>query len=88
MDNKIKIRGLGGILIIGDKPEPEKEYLIAIKAELESITKDIKEKDNPIYLYSMRYLSTEMINEVGSSRKIKVINGKTKSQKLPCAIET
>ena len=84
----IKIKGLSSIVLIGDKPLPEKEYLISIKAELEGITKDIKDKDNPAYTYLMRYLSTEMINEIGSSKKIKVENGKTKSQKLRWAIET
>ena len=83
----IKIRGIGGIVLVGDKPLPEKEYIIAIKAELEGIIKDIKEKENPQYTYLMRYLSTEMINEIGSSKKIKVEHGKTKSQKLRWAIE-
>ena len=84
----IKIKGLGGIVLIGDKPLPEKEYVIAIKAELEGITKDIKEPENPQYTFSMRYLSTEQIMEIGSSKKIKVENGKTWSQKLRWALET
>ncbi len=88
MNNYLKIRGLGILFLLGDNPAPEKEYLISIKAELEGIIKDIKDKDNPAYTYLMRYLSTEMISEIGSSKKIKVENGKTKSQKLRWAIET
>lgn len=87
-DNKIKIKGLGGILMIGDKPGPEIEYLLSIKVELEGIIKDLKEKDNPQYTYLMRYLSTEQIMEIRSKKKIEVQNGKTDSQKLRWAIET
>jgi len=48
MDNKLKISGLGSMVLVGqEKIEPEKEYLISIRAELKKIEKDIEDKDEP-----------------------------------------
>lgn len=87
MNSKIRIKGLGNIVLIGEKIEPEKEYLISIRAELRKIEKDITDKDDPIYTYIMEYLNTELVQQVGDSKKLKVEHGKTKSQKLRWAIE-
>lgn len=69
--NKIRLKGLRSIEIVGEDPKEEKEYVIAIKTEVESITKDIKDPANPILTYNMTYLSTELINEVGG-KELKV----------------
>ena len=38
--------------------------------------------ENPCTIYEMTYLRTEQVIEIGSTKKLKVQNGKTKSQKL------
>ena len=86
-ENRIKIRGLGNIILKGENPEPSKEYLISIKAELRKIEKDITDKDDPFYTFIMEYLNTELVQEIGASKKLEVQKGKTLSQKLRFAIQ-
>ena len=83
----IRIKGLGSVLLTGDKPLPEKEYLVSLRVELEGIVKDIKDPTEPQYSYLMRYVSTEGVQEIGSKKKIKVENGKTYAQKIRWALE-
>lgn len=75
------------MILKGDKPEPGKEYLIAIRAELSEISKDIKEPENPVYTYTMEYLVTESVMEIGSKKTLAVQKGKTPSQKLRFVIQ-
>ena len=86
-NNKIRIKGLGNIVLIGDKIEPEKEYLVSIRVELGAISKDIKDKNDPIYTYICEYINTELVQEIGSSKKLKVVMGRTWSQKVKFALE-
>ena len=85
--NKIKIKGLGNVVLLDQNPVPEKEYLICIKAELRKIEKDISDKDNPVYTFIMEYLATENITEIGTARHLQVQKGKTPSQVLRWILE-
>lgn len=82
----IKITGTGSILTEG-KLEPDKDYLISIRAALTDIKKNVEDKDDPYYTYIAKYISTESVNEIGSSEKIRVVNGKSPSQRLMWAIK-
>jgi len=86
-NNKLKLTGLGSMVLIGEKIDPEKEYLISIRAELKEITKNIEDKDDPFYTFIMVYLNTELVQCIGESRQLKVEHGKTMSQKIRWALE-
>lgn len=86
MDNKIKIIGLGDILLIGENPDPQKDYLVAITAGIKEIKKNVEDIDNPFYVYVMKYKTTEMVQSVGG-RKLRVEHARTQSQKMRWAIE-
>ena len=88
-DNKIKISGLGSMVLTDqEKIEPEKEYLISLRAELKKIEKNIEDKDEPFYTFVMEYLNTELVQRIGDSRKLKIKHGKTDSQNLRWFIES
>ncbi len=84
--NYIKIKGLSSILTKGGKIEPDKDYLISIRAALTDIKKNVEDRESPYFTYIVKYIATEAVNEIGSSEKIKVVNGKTPSQRLMYAI--
>lgn len=80
--DKLKIKGLGNMELVDSIPEKGKEYLISIVAERDGQRIDEKDPDSILNIYEMSYLRTEAIQEIGTAKKIKVQNGKTKSQKL------
>ncbi len=80
--DRIKIKGLSSLELIGAIPEKEKEYLVSIVAERDATRIDEKDPETPITIYEMSYLRTEAVQEIGSSNKLKISNGKTPSQKL------
>jgi len=79
-NNYIKIKGLGSIVLKGEKPKPKVEYLISIRAELAEIKKNIQDSENPFYTFIFEYLTTELIQEIGSAQKLEVQKGKSLSQ--------
>lgn len=78
---RIKLKGVGGIILKGEAPQPDKDYLVAIRCALEATTTsaDVSEPDTT---YIMTYLVTESVQEIGTSNMLKVQKGKTKSQQL------
>lgn len=80
--DKLKIKGLGSLELVGDIPAVGKEYLISIVAERDAVRNDEKDPESPLTIYEMSYLRTESVQEIGTTKKLKVQNGKTKSQKL------
>lgn len=88
-NNRIKISGLGNLVLVGQEViKPEIEYLISIRAELKKIEKNIEDKDEPFYTFVLDYLNTELVQEIGSTHKLKVEHGRTPSQKLRWTIES
>ena len=71
MSNKIRITGLKNVEILDSDPQEGKEYAITIRAEVEKIEKDVKDPNNPYYIYKMPYLATLLINEIGG-KEVKV----------------
>ncbi len=86
--HKIKIYGLGDIVLKGENPEAGKDYLVSIRAEVKKIEKDISDIADPFYLFKMYYKNTENIQEIGTSRKLKVEHGKTWAQKIRWVLES
>ena len=78
-EDKIKIIGIGGIVLKGGKPEPDKDYLISLRAALSEIRKNVKDTNNPYNVYVMDYINTELVQLIGG-KKIEVQKGKTQSQ--------
>jgi len=88
MANKIRLKGLGHIVLVGtEKIEPEKDYLVSLRVALRKIEKDISDLQDPVYTFICEYLNTELVQIIGDSRKIKVEHGKTSSQKLRWVIQ-
>lgn len=82
MSNKLKIKGLGSLELPGEVPKLGKDYLLSIVVERSGKHTDEKDKDDPIDIYIMDYNRTEMLMEIGDSKKIEVSQGRTQSQKL------
>lgn len=85
--SRLKLKGIGSIEILGDIPEVNKEYLMSIVVERSGKRTDEKDADAPVDYYEMTYLRTEQLMEIGSVKKIQVINGKSQSQVLRHTIQ-
>ena len=75
-----KIRGLGQIVLLGDTPKPDMDYLVSLRVGLEKIEKDVQDKENPIYTFIFRYINTEQILELQTGKKIEARKGRSQSQ--------
>ena len=85
--NKLKIRGLGDLVLVGDIPKSDIDYIVSLRACLKKIEKDVQDTENPAYTYILQYQSTENIMEFGAKKKLIVENGRTDSQKLRWSLE-
>ena len=87
MNDYLKIKGLGRIVLLGEPPENGKDYILSIRIARSGVSKDEKDIENPVETYLMEYLNTEQLQEIGKSTTIKVQKGKTRSQALRFTIE-
>ena len=79
-NQKGKVRGLGNIVLTGDTPKPDMDYLISLRVALEKIEKDVQDKENPVYTFIFRYINTEQILELQTGKKIEARKGRSQSQ--------
>ncbi len=87
-NNKLKILGLGSLeLLDGCEPELGKEYLLSLVVERSAKKENEEDPDDIITIYEMKYRRTAEIQEIGSSKKLKIQSGRTQSQKLRFVIE-
>ncbi len=87
MSEYLKIKGLGSIVLVGDVPIAERDYLVAIRCALSSINNNVEDIENPRQTYILRYINTENVMECGTQKKIEVQKGKTPSQILRWILE-
>ena len=84
--NYLKVKGLGSIVLPDERPEPNKDYLLSLIISLSSINKNLEDAENPYYTYICKYISTNELKEIGASKKLKVVMGRTWSQKVKFAL--
>jgi len=79
---KLKLKNLGSIELLGEVPEVGKDYLITLRCSRSGIRIDERDPEDKTEIIEMTYLATENISEIGSSKQIKVQAGKTPGQAL------
>lgn len=84
--DKLKIRGLSSLELIGGIPEINKDYILSIRVSRSGMEIDEEDSENLVNVYVMKYLATELLQEVSTRKEIKVQKGKTPSQKLRWSI--
>lgn len=80
--DKLKVRGLGNLELVGGIPEVNKDYLLSLRVSRSGVEVDEQDSQNPVNVYVMKYLATELLQEINTRKEIKVEKGKTQSQKL------
>ena len=84
--DKLRVKGLGSVILLGEPPELQKEYILSLRIERKKDEIDHTDKENPETTYVCQYLTTEQLIEVGSRKKLETQKGKTQSQVLRWAI--